>query len=396
MVSKYCRYCKQPQQNVRSDVVGKIADHAHRFRRLLQSRTRAARLRSEDRVEIDRQDVAFDDLHIRSQCRTSCAAAPPARGRVRWRSAAAPAAPAGKSARRVPGRFRAPCSAKYRPALPRCAWQPQSSARKCWPSLGFGCELAARPTTFGTLTLFLSGFRLDRRSRESAQSATSAWQRPNHSLRRRTLARHSGGAASCISPSPPRSVFHFPKPAAWRTWSAPCPERWPPRDIRSASIFPRYRQTKLTDPQTVVRSITIPFDDQYRFCSVVTAGNQSGVRFYFVDYPPFFDREALLRHLGRRLSRQRRALRAVLARRAGGFENSGRAACFSLPRLAVGADSRAAAHAVRRRPGLPRRRHRLHHPQHGIPGPVSAGHSCRCSRCPGTCSPSPRWNSSGR
>ncbi len=56
---------------------------------------------------------------------------------------------------------------------------------------------------------------------------------------------------------------------------------------------PRYRQTKLTDPQTVVRSITIPFDDKYRFCSVVTAGASAGVRFYFVDYPPYFDRDAL-------------------------------------------------------------------------------------------------------
>lgn len=57
--------------------------------------------------------------------------------------------------------------------------------------------------------------------------------------------------------------------------------------------LPRYRQTKLADSQTVVRSITVPFDDKYRFCSVVTAGNSSGVRFYFVDYPPHFDREAL-------------------------------------------------------------------------------------------------------
>src|ERR1700683_2814407 len=56
---------------------------------------------------------------------------------------------------------------------------------------------------------------------------------------------------------------------------------------------PRYRQTKLSDAQTVVRSITIPFDDHYRFCSVVTGGSHSGVRFYFVDYPPYFDREAL-------------------------------------------------------------------------------------------------------
>lgn len=57
--------------------------------------------------------------------------------------------------------------------------------------------------------------------------------------------------------------------------------------------IPRYRQAKLAEPQTVVRSITIPFDDQYRFCSIVTAGNLGGVRLYFVDYPPYFDRDAL-------------------------------------------------------------------------------------------------------
>ncbi len=58
---------------------------------------------------------------------------------------------------------------------------------------------------------------------------------------------------------------------------------------------PRYRQTKLTDPQTVVRSITIPFDDKYRFCSVVAAdtNTRAGIKFYFVEYPQYFDREAL-------------------------------------------------------------------------------------------------------
>src|ERR1700682_2686486 len=56
---------------------------------------------------------------------------------------------------------------------------------------------------------------------------------------------------------------------------------------------PRYRQTRLHAPQTVVRSITIPFDDKYRFCSVVTAGSTAGVRFYFVDYPPYFDRDGI-------------------------------------------------------------------------------------------------------
>src|ERR1700732_829817 len=57
--------------------------------------------------------------------------------------------------------------------------------------------------------------------------------------------------------------------------------------------LPRYRSTKLSDAATVGRSITVPFDDKYRFASVVTGGTQSGVRFYFVDYPPYFDRDAL-------------------------------------------------------------------------------------------------------
>jgi len=57
--------------------------------------------------------------------------------------------------------------------------------------------------------------------------------------------------------------------------------------------LPRYRQTKLSDPQTVVRSVTVPFDDKYRFASVLTAGNSGGVRFYFVEYPHYFDREAI-------------------------------------------------------------------------------------------------------
>ena len=57
--------------------------------------------------------------------------------------------------------------------------------------------------------------------------------------------------------------------------------------------LPRYRQTKLSDPQTVVRSVTVPFDDHYRFPSVVTAGMVNGVRHYFVEYPAYFDRDAL-------------------------------------------------------------------------------------------------------
>jgi len=57
--------------------------------------------------------------------------------------------------------------------------------------------------------------------------------------------------------------------------------------------LPRYRQTKLAQAQTVIRSITVPFDDQYRFCSVLDGGTHSGVKFYFIEYPQFFDRDAL-------------------------------------------------------------------------------------------------------
>ncbi|HVJ05971.1 MAG TPA: glycogen synthase GlgA [Candidatus Saccharimonadales bacterium] len=57
--------------------------------------------------------------------------------------------------------------------------------------------------------------------------------------------------------------------------------------------LPLYRQTRLKNPKTVIASITVPFDDRYRFCSVLDGGQQHGVQFYFIDYPPFYDRDAL-------------------------------------------------------------------------------------------------------
>ncbi|HEX8925871.1 MAG TPA: glycogen synthase GlgA [Terriglobales bacterium] len=57
--------------------------------------------------------------------------------------------------------------------------------------------------------------------------------------------------------------------------------------------LPLYRQTKLATKRVVIPSITVPFDDQYRFCSVVDGGIQNKVQFYFIDYPAFFDRDAL-------------------------------------------------------------------------------------------------------
>jgi starch synthase len=62
----------------------------------------------------------------------------------------------------------------------------------------------------------------------------------------------------------------------------------------TVSVYlPKYKQSRLDSPRVVLPSLTIPFDDQYRFCSVVDGGKRSGVQFYFIDYPPFFDREAL-------------------------------------------------------------------------------------------------------
>jgi starch synthase len=57
--------------------------------------------------------------------------------------------------------------------------------------------------------------------------------------------------------------------------------------------LPRYRHTRITEERTVVQSITIPFDDRYRFCSILSGAGYPGVRFFFVDYPPFFDRDGL-------------------------------------------------------------------------------------------------------
>lgn len=60
------------------------------------------------------------------------------------------------------------------------------------------------------------------------------------------------------------------------------------------SVFlPRYRQTKLEKPDVVIASLTVPFDDQYRFSSVLDGGIHNGVQFYFIEYPQFFDRETL-------------------------------------------------------------------------------------------------------
>lgn len=60
-----------------------------------------------------------------------------------------------------------------------------------------------------------------------------------------------------------------------------------------AVYLPRYKNTKIPVVRTTLQSISVPFADGYRFCSVIDGGKQAGVQFYFIDYPAFFDREEL-------------------------------------------------------------------------------------------------------
>lgn len=60
-----------------------------------------------------------------------------------------------------------------------------------------------------------------------------------------------------------------------------------------AVILPRYRSTKLESPKTVLRSLSIPVGRRLAFPSVLEGPTVGGVRTFFVEHPPFFDREAL-------------------------------------------------------------------------------------------------------
>ena len=57
--------------------------------------------------------------------------------------------------------------------------------------------------------------------------------------------------------------------------------------------LPKYRQTQVPEARVLAPSLTVPFDDDYRFPALLEGPERDGVRFYFIDYPPYFGREAL-------------------------------------------------------------------------------------------------------
>lgn len=60
-----------------------------------------------------------------------------------------------------------------------------------------------------------------------------------------------------------------------------------------AVVLPRYRMTKLATSRTALASITIPLGHRLHFPAVLEGPQVDGVHTFFIDYPPYFDRDAL-------------------------------------------------------------------------------------------------------
>src|SRR5277367_5515476 len=58
-----------------------------------------------------------------------------------------------------------------------------------------------------------------------------------------------------------------------------------------AVVLPRYRGNLFN--ATLVSSVTLGYSDKTRFPAIVEGQSSGGVRYFFVDDPPYFDRENL-------------------------------------------------------------------------------------------------------
>jgi starch synthase len=67
---------------------------------------------------------------------------------------------------------------------------------------------------------------------------------------------------------------------------------------QEVSVYlPRYRMTK--PGKALLRDLTVPLGDGYRFAEVQEGGAAGGVRTYFIELPEFFDRDGLYQYNGR-------------------------------------------------------------------------------------------------
>jgi len=71
------------------------------------------------------------------------------------------------------------------------------------------------------------------------------------------------------------------------------PEALAAEGLQVAVVLPRYRATKLENAKTLVPSLTIPLGGGLYFPSILEAATKSRVRWLFVDYPPYYERDSL-------------------------------------------------------------------------------------------------------
>ncbi|OFV97327.1 MAG: starch synthase [Acidobacteria bacterium RIFCSPLOWO2_12_FULL_54_10] len=63
--------------------------------------------------------------------------------------------------------------------------------------------------------------------------------------------------------------------------------------MQVAVVLPRYRQTKLDKPKILIPSLTVSLGNTLHFPAIWTKKGKEDVEWFFVDYPPFFDRDSL-------------------------------------------------------------------------------------------------------
>src|SRR3989337_2182179 len=71
------------------------------------------------------------------------------------------------------------------------------------------------------------------------------------------------------------------------------PEALAAGGFQVAVVLPRYRATKLDKAKTLVPSMTVPLGHTLLFPGIWEAPAKGPVRWLFVDYPPFFDRDTV-------------------------------------------------------------------------------------------------------